>query len=193
MRADLARYVSPDVAEALARRGGTAFGDPATRTVAVLFADIVGFTKLTETLSPERTFALLRSFQERSSAIVFKHGGTLDKYLGDGFMATFGSIGLQPDAPARALACAFELQQEIDRWSRKRSGRGADPLSCLGRNPLWPCDGGQSRRQGAHRVYRRRRCRERGEQARGDHPGGGRLDHRLGGLHPGGGQIRSGS
>jgi adenylate cyclase len=116
------------VAEALAKRGGTAFGEPATRTVAVLFADIVGFTKLTETLSPERTFALLRSFQERSSAIVFKHGGTLDKYLGDGFMATFGSIGLQPDAPARALACAFELQQEIERWSRKRSTRGANPL-----------------------------------------------------------------
>jgi adenylate cyclase len=128
VRADLARYVSPDVAEALARRGGTAFGVPATRTVAVLFADIVGFTKLTETLSPERTFALLRSFQERSSAIVFKHGGTLDKYLGDGFMATFGSIGLHPDAPARALACAFELQQEIERWSRKRSTRGAHPL-----------------------------------------------------------------
>jgi adenylate cyclase len=128
VRADLARYVSPDVAEALSKRGGSAFGDPATRTVAVLFADIVGFTKLTETLSPERTFALLRSFQERSSAIVFKHGGTLDKYLGDGFMATFGSLELQPDAAGRALACAFELQQEIERWNRKRSGRGADPL-----------------------------------------------------------------
>src|SRR5918994_134547 len=128
MRADLVRYVSPDVAAALAKRAGRGFGDPATRTVAVLFADIVGFTKLTETLSPERTFALLRSFQERSSAIVFKHGGTLDKYLSDGFMATFGSIGLQPDAPARALACAFELQQEIERWSRKRSSRGANPL-----------------------------------------------------------------
>ncbi|MFL4994244.1 MAG: adenylate/guanylate cyclase domain-containing protein [Microvirga sp.] len=128
VRADLSRYVSPDVAEALASRGRIGFGEPATRTVAVLFADIVGFTRLTETLSPERTFALLRSFQERSCAIVFKHGGTLDKYLGDGFMATFGSIDLQPDAPARALACAFELQQEIDRWNRKRSGRGADPL-----------------------------------------------------------------
>jgi adenylate cyclase len=128
MRADLVRYVSPDVAAALAKRAGRGFGDPATRTVAVLFADIVGFTKLTETLSPERTFALLRSFQERSCAIVFRHGGTLDKYLGDGFMATFGSIDQQPDAPFRALACAFELQQEIERWSRKRSGRGADPL-----------------------------------------------------------------
>jgi adenylate cyclase len=128
VRADLARYVSPDVAEALTKHGGSAFRAPATRTVAVLFADIVGFTRFTEPLSPERTFALLRSFQERSCAIVFKHGGTLDKYLGDGFMATFGSIGLQPGAPARALACAFELQQEIERWNWKRSGRGADPL-----------------------------------------------------------------
>src|SRR5215212_6394707 len=128
VRADLARYVSPDVAEALTTRVSTGFGDPTTRTVAVLFADIVGFTKLAEILSPERTFALLRSFQERSSAIVFNHGGTLDKYMGDGLMATFGAIELQPDAPARALACAFELQQEIERWSRKRSGRGAAPL-----------------------------------------------------------------
>jgi adenylate cyclase len=71
---------------------------------------------------------LLRSFQERSSAIVFKHGGTLDKYLGDGFMATFGSIDEQPDAAARALTSAFDLQQEIERWSRKRSERGAVPL-----------------------------------------------------------------
>jgi adenylate cyclase len=128
VRADLARYVSPDVAEALAKRGASGFGDPATRTVAVLFADIVGFTKLTEPLSPERTFALLRSFQERSCAIVFRHGGTLDKYLGDGFMATFGSVDMQADAPSRALACAFELQQEIERWGRKRQNRGADPL-----------------------------------------------------------------
>jgi len=128
VRADLARYVSPDVASALTERGETGFGDPATRSVAVMFADIVGFTKLTESLSPERTFTLLRSFQERSCAIVFKHGGTLDKYLGDGFMATFGSIDQFPDAAARALACAFDLQQEIERWGRKRSGRGAEPV-----------------------------------------------------------------
>jgi adenylate cyclase len=128
VRADLARYVSPDVADALTAHAGTGFGEPTTRTVAVLFTDIVGFTKLTESLSPERTFALLRSFQERSCAVVFKHGGTLDKYLGDGFMATFGAIEEQPDASARALACAFDLQQEVNRWSEKRSRRGTDRL-----------------------------------------------------------------
>jgi adenylate cyclase len=128
VRADLARYVSPDVADALTARAGTGFGEPTTRTVAVLFADLVGFTRMTETLSPERTFALLRSFQERSCAVVFRHGGTLDKYLGDGFMATFGGIEDQPDAAARALACAFGLQREIERWNLKRSRRGAAPL-----------------------------------------------------------------
>ena len=128
VRADLARYVSPDVVDALTARASTGFGEPTTRIVAVLFADIVGFTQVTEALSPDRTFALLRSFQERSCAVVFKHGGTLDKYLGDGFMAIFGAIEDQPDAPARALACAFDLQEEIEKWSRKRSERGAAPL-----------------------------------------------------------------
>jgi len=109
LRSELARYVSPDVADALAQGPSAEFGAPANRHVAVLFADIVGFTRLNERLSPERTFALLRSFRERSTAVVFRHQGTLDKYLGDGFMATFGALREEPDAAARAIACAFEL------------------------------------------------------------------------------------
>jgi adenylate cyclase len=127
-RADLARYVSPDVADALASSTRSGFGDPTNRTVAVLFADIVSFTRMTEALSPEQTFALLRSFQERSCGVVFRHGGTLDKYLGDGFMATFGAIDDRSDAAACAIACAFDLQHEIERWNTKRSRRGALPV-----------------------------------------------------------------
>lgn len=129
VRSDLARYVSPDVADALAAKALVGFGEPSTRTVAVLFADIVGFTAMTERMPADRTFALLRSFQERCCRIVFEHGGTLDKYLGDGFMATFGGLEEQPDASARALACAFDLQAEMTRWSAKRSGRGAQPVA----------------------------------------------------------------
>ena len=128
VRADLARYVSPDVADALTLRAQHGFGEPALRPVAVLFADVVGFTGMTEKLSPERTFALLRSFHQRSCAVVFAHGGTLDKFLGDGFMATFGGLDDSPDASARALACAFDLRDEIERWSAKRSARGAAPV-----------------------------------------------------------------
>jgi adenylate cyclase len=129
LRSDLARYVSPDVADALAQRTSSDLGAPATRDVAVLFADIVGFTAVNERLSPERTFALLRSFQERSSRVVFRHQGTLDKYLGDGLMATFGSLQVEGDAPARAIACAFELHAEIERWSAKRAARHAERLA----------------------------------------------------------------
>jgi len=127
-RADLARYVSPDIADALAGRPAESFGAPATRPVAVLFADIVGFTAFAEGLPPERVVALLRSFHARSCKIVFRHGGTLDKFLGDGFMATFGTLAPDRDSARRALACAFELQDEMERWGRKRAARGAPAL-----------------------------------------------------------------
>ena len=55
--------------------------------------------------------------------------GTLDKFLGDGFMATFGSFREESDAAARAIACAFELYAEIERWNAKRAAREAQRLS----------------------------------------------------------------
>jgi adenylate cyclase len=97
--------------------------------VAVLFADIVGFTGTAERLPPERVVALLRSFHARCCKIVFRHGGTLDKFLGDGFMATFGTLADDPQAARKAIRCALELQQEMDRWAEKRRARGAAPLT----------------------------------------------------------------
>ncbi|TGD96844.1 adenylate/guanylate cyclase domain-containing protein [Methylobacterium nonmethylotrophicum] len=128
VRADLARYVSPDVADALTARAHAGFGAPQTRVVAVLFADVVGFTGMSEGLGPERAFALLRGFRERSCKVVFRHAGTLDKFLGDGFMATFGGLDGRGDAAARAVACALDLQHEIDAWNAKRQARGAEPV-----------------------------------------------------------------
>ncbi|MCF4124924.1 adenylate/guanylate cyclase domain-containing protein [Methylobacterium sp. SyP6R] len=128
VRADLARYVSPDVADALAARAHAGFGAPQTRVVAVLFADVVGFTGMSEELEPERAFALLRGFRERSCKVVFRHAGTLDKFLGDGFMATFGGLDGRGDGAARAIACALDLQREIDAWTAKREARGAAPI-----------------------------------------------------------------
>jgi len=128
VRRDLARYVSPDVAEALAARVETGFGEPTNRIVAVMFADIVGFTKLTDATPPEHAFSLLRGFQERSCAIVFRHGGTLDKYLGDGFMATFGATDDHPDPSSLALACAFDLKKEMEWWNVEREQLEAPPV-----------------------------------------------------------------
>lgn len=129
-RADLARYVAPDVADAIMSDPASAenFGAPANRNVAVLFADIVGFTGLSEHMAPDRVVRLLKSLHERGSAVVFAQGGSLDKYLGDGFLATFGGIRSQPDAAARAVRCAVALQDEVERWNAKRERRGHVPL-----------------------------------------------------------------
>lgn len=129
-RADLARYVAPDVADAIMSDPAAAesFGAPANRNVAVLFADIVGFTGLSEHMAPDRVVRLLKSLHERGSRVVFAHGGSLDKYLGDGFLATFGGIRSQPDAAARAVRCALALQDEVENWNAKRQARGHVPL-----------------------------------------------------------------
>jgi adenylate cyclase len=129
-RADLARYVSTDVADAIMSDPAAAesFGAPANRNVAVLFADIVGFTGLSEHMAPDRVVRLLKSLHERGSGVVFAHGGSLDKYLGDGFLATFGGIRSQPDAATRAVRCALALQDEVERWNAKRQARGHVPL-----------------------------------------------------------------
>jgi adenylate cyclase len=128
VRRDLARYVSPDVANALAARVEFGFGEPTNRVVAVMFADIVGFTKLTGAAPPEHAFSLLRELQERSCTIVFRHNGTLDEYLGDGFMATCGATDDHPDPSSLALTCAFDLKAEIERWNTDREKNRSAPV-----------------------------------------------------------------
>ncbi|CUX59025.1 MULTISPECIES: adenylate/guanylate cyclase domain-containing protein [Agrobacterium] len=125
VRESLALYVSPDVAHAM-RDDVSDFGAPSKRKVAVMFVDIVGFTRMAENQSPERALALLSSFQERGCSVIFNCGGTLDKFLGDGIMATFGGVEQQPDAAGRALACAFDLLNIYSVWNAKRATRGAE-------------------------------------------------------------------
>jgi adenylate cyclase len=126
-RESLSLYVSPDVAHAMGD-GAPDFGAPSKRDVAVMFVDIVGFTRMAETRSPERALALLRSFQERGCAVIFACDGTLDKFLGDGFMATFGGLDEEADAAQRALTCAFDLLDTYAEWNAKRAVRGAEPV-----------------------------------------------------------------
>jgi adenylate cyclase len=127
-RESLALYVSPDVAHAVSDETAPDFGAPSKRNVAVMFVDIVGFTKMAENRKPEEALALLSSFQERGCERIFHYGGTLDKFLGDGLMATFGGVESQVDAAERALACAFALLDTYSAWSDKRASRGLGPV-----------------------------------------------------------------
>ena len=68
-------------------------------TVAVLFADIVGFTHMAELMAPEDVLAMLRDFHARMTAQIFASGGTVDQYMGDGIVAVFGVPSQAPTTP----------------------------------------------------------------------------------------------
>jgi class 3 adenylate cyclase len=91
---------------------------------AVLFADIVGFTRQCEERPPAEAIDLLRGFHRRMEQTIFAFGGTLDKFLGDGVMATFGTPRSGSRDAANALGCARAMLGEIDAWNCDRRARG---------------------------------------------------------------------
>lgn len=127
-RARLAQYFPPNMIDEML----TSADDPGrvrSQNVAVLFIDIVGFTAMSEHAAPERMIALVREFDARVAAAVFAHGGTLDKFLGDGAMATFGTPRAGDRDAANALACAAALLAEIDAINAARTGRAEPPIA----------------------------------------------------------------
>jgi adenylate cyclase len=83
------------------------------QTITVLFADIRGFTSLSETEQPEKIVALLNRYFSAISEIIFGNGGTLDKYIGDGIMALFGAPTATPDDARNAVKAAVEMQRKV--------------------------------------------------------------------------------
>ena len=122
-RANLARYFSPNLVDDLAR-DRAALSEVRAQEVAVLFVDIIGFTRLAEAMQPEAVIAILREFHARVAAAVFAHGGTLNKYMGDAVMATFGTPRHQPDDAARAIACCVAILQTLEEWNAARVAAG---------------------------------------------------------------------
>lgn len=122
-RANLARYFSPNVVEQLSQNDEP-LKQVRTEHVAVLFADIVGFTAFADGRSPIEVIGTLRLFHERMEREVFRHGGTLDKYLGDGLMATFGTPFASASDAGNALRCARAMIVAIGDLNRDRNGRG---------------------------------------------------------------------
>ncbi|MEQ9350467.1 MAG: adenylate/guanylate cyclase domain-containing protein, partial [Alphaproteobacteria bacterium] len=126
-RANLARYFPPTVADRLARRDD-GLGAVSVQPVAVLFADVVGFTALSERQPPEQVVAMLRELHRRLADAIFAHDGTLDKFLGDGVMATFGTPETRDGDAARALDCGRAMLREVDDWNRQRTAEGVDAV-----------------------------------------------------------------
>ena len=127
-RANLSRYFSPNVVEELSNND-----DPLkqirTHNVAVLFVDIVGFTNLAADEHPETVIGMLRGFHQRMEAEVFRHNGTLDKYLGDGLMATFGTPVAGDRDAVNALGCAKAMVQAMEQWNAERRAAGEPEIT----------------------------------------------------------------
>jgi adenylate cyclase len=123
MRTNLSRYFSPNVTSALVD-SGEALNQSRTIPVAVMFVDIVGFTGYGTSVSASEAMVTLRDFFDRMERAVFAHNGTLDKYLGDGLMATFGTPLPRPESALDAVRCAVAMQTEMEAWNSERARAG---------------------------------------------------------------------
>src|ERR1041384_2636803 len=85
------------------------------KVVTVLFADLVGFTSRAESLDPEDVAAILRPYHERLRAELERHGGTVEKFIGDAVMAVFGAPAAHEDDPERAIRAALAIRD----WARE--------------------------------------------------------------------------
>jgi len=126
-RANLARYFAPTVLDEVTAVDGP-LSEVRKHDVAVLFADIVGFTTLCETMPPEQVMPLLREYHSRMEEEVFRVGGTLDKFIGDAVMASFGAPRSTPYDATNALRCAQAMLRSMQAWNLRRAEAGEDPI-----------------------------------------------------------------
>jgi PAS domain S-box-containing protein len=126
-RASLARYFSPNMVDEVLQAGGR-LDAVRSQNVTVLFADLFNFTALSAAMPGEQVLALLREFHGLVEDAVFSNDGTLDKYIGDGLMATFGTPRPGPRDATHAVACARQLVTALNRWNERREAAGEPRL-----------------------------------------------------------------
>jgi adenylate cyclase len=127
-RQALERFMSSAIVERILARPDQIHLGGENQTVTILFADIRGFTAMSERMEPQRVVELLNEFFSEMTDLVFEHGGTLDKYLGDGIMAIFGAPIPRPDDPVRSVKTAIDMQRALVRLNTRWEARGQRPL-----------------------------------------------------------------
>ena len=162
---DLRRYFAPEVASRIAEGDQKMSQGGQVRDVVVLASDLKGCTAFSESLEPNQVVAVLAEYRSAMTKAIFEHGGSIDKFIGDGILATFGALRVQPDAAGRSVRAAQAMTDALTVLNVARAERGEVPLE---------------HRIGLHagpalvemlaarmaRVHGYRRCRQRGDPYR---------------------------
>ncbi|HXY68798.1 MAG TPA: adenylate/guanylate cyclase domain-containing protein, partial [Gemmatimonadales bacterium] len=123
------RYFSPDLAKQIAEHGEEVKLGGDKRPVVILFSDIRGFTPMSEKMEPDDVAQLLREYFTEMVEIIFRHGGTLDKFIGDAIMALWGAPLSMADDADKAMAAAIEMQQALTALNKHWEESGKPPVN----------------------------------------------------------------
>ncbi|ORZ30913.1 hypothetical protein BCR44DRAFT_63776 [Catenaria anguillulae PL171] len=133
MTEHLKRFLPPQVIQRMEMKEGVIKKGGRETTATIVFADIRGFTRLSEKCSPAEVFDLLNDYFERLVQIVFKYNGVVDKFIGDELMAVFGTLGDDNNDPTystiNSVMAAIEFKQAIDDMNRDRVRQGKEPIA----------------------------------------------------------------
>jgi adenylate cyclase len=124
----LSPFFSPDVLRALVRARDVESLGPRRRLATVLFSDIRGFTSISERLQPEQVEEMLGEYLTEMTQIVFKHRGSVDKYMGDGIMALYNAPFEDPEHALNAVRTGLEFQERARTVSAKWQARLGAPI-----------------------------------------------------------------
>jgi class 3 adenylate cyclase len=124
----LSRFFSPELASAIAYEPEIALRSAACR-VTVLFSDISGFTAMSSRMPPEEVVGLLNAYFPRMVEIVFRHGGTLEKFVGDALLAVWGAPVESHDDVDRAVAAAVEMQEAVTGFNLEQQAAGRPTIA----------------------------------------------------------------
>lgn len=117
-------YVAPQVVAQIKRDPRRLKLGGEKRDLTLLFTDIAGFTSLSENLEPERLSQIMNHYLDGMVSILFQHGGTLDKFVGDAVVALFGAPTESPDHPCQALRCALAMDRFAEAFRAEQAERG---------------------------------------------------------------------